>query len=119
MEIVVKRKMPKHKEIYNHWQNELGLADYDSRKEICCWACTYPVKIERCHITPKCLGGSDSVENIILLCKSCHHRQESICETEKGRNRFMELLKEGPFYLPIRLAEFRLIDKLGMTPSNL
>jgi len=29
-------------------------------------------KLERAHLTPRALGGSDDPENIVLLCNSCH-----------------------------------------------
>lgn len=63
----------------------------------CCWACGKPVfrhdkiktngdvelkrlwndpdvksKLERCHIVPRALGGSDEPSNLFLLCPECH-----------------------------------------------
>jgi hypothetical protein len=29
-------------------------------------------RLQRCHLTPKSLGGPDAVENLVLLCISCH-----------------------------------------------
>ena len=29
--------------------------------------------MQRCHIVPKALGGSDSPSNLFMLCKECHH----------------------------------------------
>jgi HNH endonuclease len=60
-----------------------------------CWACSYgwdgkydlndahvsydelprlwlPVPLQRCHITPRSLGGSDDPANLVLMCAECH-----------------------------------------------
>lgn len=30
------------------------------------------VPLQRCHIIPKSLGGTDTVDNLFLMCKECH-----------------------------------------------
>lgn len=66
--------------------------------EPCCWGCGRPIisnyeksvdrlnidlkllwnhkevttKLNRCHIVPKALGGSDLPDNLFLMCESCH-----------------------------------------------
>ncbi len=84
-------------EVFNYWK-ERQLPDgqpilIDSG-EPSCWACGKPFetetkqllekgdfkkvwnktqgKLEKCHIIPRALGGSDEPENIFLLCGSCH-----------------------------------------------
>jgi hypothetical protein len=29
--------------------------------------------LERCHLVPRQLGGSDTPDNLVLLCRACHH----------------------------------------------
>lgn len=44
-----------------------------------CFACGGFFEVTtRCHITPKCEGGSDNVENLHLLCSGCHKESENI-----------------------------------------
>ena len=73
------KKMPSKHAITNYWVvnmpehlNECG----ESVNEKQCWACGDTLKIERCHITPRCDGGSDTVENLHLLCSRCHVSSE-------------------------------------------
>jgi len=40
-----------------------------------CFACG-DHGVQRCHIIPRCYGGSDSVDNIHLLCMKCHGESE-------------------------------------------
>ena len=56
----------------------LNLIDFG---EPCCWACgTWreswtawrDAALERCHIVPHALGGTNEASNFLLLCKDCH-----------------------------------------------
>jgi hypothetical protein len=87
--------LPKKSEIFLHWKpylDQQGLG-YD---EPHCWACGYGWKrksaptnqsfsddelaniydrekhLQRCHIIPRSLGGSDDVSNLFLMCSECH-----------------------------------------------
>jgi hypothetical protein len=43
-----------------------------------CWACGWDVDacgtLERAHLVPRSLGGSDEPSNLVLLCRSCHRK---------------------------------------------
>jgi hypothetical protein len=82
-----KHKMPKATEILNHWYKTLtenygkGLDDDWSGKPnatFICFACNMDAGTERCHILPRCEGGSDEVHNLHLLCKECHLESETL-----------------------------------------
>lgn len=38
---------------------------------------TYHQGFQYHHVTPRSLGGADTVENIVLLCRPCHHKLHS------------------------------------------
>jgi hypothetical protein len=88
--------LPPKRLIFDYWKDRLGelrlLIDWG---EPSCWACgfhygsKYDVKrsdasweeilrcwdripLQRCHVIPKSLGGSDKVENLFLMCRECH-----------------------------------------------
>tara|TARA_R110001632_G_C11055015_1_gene385116 strand:- start:33 stop:488 length:456 start_codon:yes stop_codon:yes gene_type:complete len=73
-----KRKMPSRKDIFYFWENKMKKACSDNT----CFKCgliSFDDKIivvERCHIVPVCEGGSDDLDNIHLLCYSCHKESE-------------------------------------------
>ena len=88
-----RKTMPNNYEIFNYWKDKKlpngGYILHDYR-EPCCWACGYMVVVEedhlstkdiwlrtsgvleRCHIIPKMLGGSNEADNLFLMCKKCH-----------------------------------------------
>lgn len=95
--------MPKPVDILNHWlyrlvneygkfsfedyvyyyempgtkENILKICARECIEESICFACMAGRTIlQRCHILPKCEGGSDDVENIHLLCVPCHLESE-------------------------------------------
>jgi hypothetical protein len=39
--------------------------------------------LERCHIVPRYMGGSDDVENLVLMCGKCHAQHPDWAEPEK------------------------------------
>lgn len=87
--------MPTKAQIVEHWAEWLDMQGHDYGEPFC-WACGRPwlnkdskydseaslseifkrwdtVKaLERCHIVAKQFGGSDSVDNLFLMCKECH-----------------------------------------------
>jgi len=65
----------KIKEIVAYWEvneDECGLGVDWSEAHERCWRCGYKSKLERCHIIPDSLGGTDSPSNLVLLCHRCH-----------------------------------------------
>lgn len=78
----MKRKaMPSKKAIKSYW---LDVDEYlvmrqnpYSSDESWCFSCGRTRGVERCHIVPHCQGGNESVENLHLLCRSCHFKTEA------------------------------------------
>ena len=85
-----KRQMATKKQIYEFWQNDLITMGKHNKKTMflkTCFACQitatdisndsdYEIMIYKAHIIAKCEGGSDSVENLHLLCRECHNASE-------------------------------------------
>lgn len=94
--IVYRDYLPTKSEIFNYWKGQLSghgiLIDWG---EPGCWACGFHygnkydvrrpdaaweiilrcwdrVPLQRCHIVPKSLGGSNTVDNLFLMCRECH-----------------------------------------------
>jgi len=79
----MKRTYRKHDAILTHWIPWLISANrFDSKEDAegCCFACGVFVhgNLERSHITARCDGGADDVENLHLLCSWCHKASEYI-----------------------------------------
>lgn len=74
-----------HKKIFDYWYNQ-GIDELDLNFDWAdamdhCWNCGCKnsdsrskkgLLLERCHITPHALGGSNTPDNYVLLCKECH-----------------------------------------------
>lgn len=82
-----------HEQIADYWfkshsGNEYALLDETELNiDACdcltnCWRCGNERKLEKCHIVPHALGGSDSPDNYVLLCKSCHLENPNVSEKE-------------------------------------
>ncbi|MCD2099630.1 HNH endonuclease signature motif containing protein [Rhodococcus qingshengii] len=39
-------------------------------------------KLQRCHIVPHALGGSEDVSNLVMLCKKCHGESPDVSDPE-------------------------------------
>jgi hypothetical protein len=90
--------MPSNYSIFNYWKNEMlfdepVIADWAEPE---CWCCKKAILVEtetarkdgdfkyiwnktsehlqRCHIVPKSLEGSNAPNNLFLLCPSCHEQ---------------------------------------------
>lgn len=76
------RKMPTENAIRKYWSESLWeIKGFDSADEFInkgtCFACGMDAGgIERAHIKAKCEGGSDTVENLHMLCHVCHKDSE-------------------------------------------
>ena len=68
-----KRKMPSRNAIAAFWSDKLDYIDSEN-----CFACHWGGGLERCHITARCNGGSDNVDNLHVLCLECHKASEHI-----------------------------------------
>lgn len=76
------RRMPSVSAIREYWVStdlweRMGSpGDSDLHRKGVCMACGMPGGVFRCHILARVLGGSDDVDNIHILCKSCHDSSE-------------------------------------------
>lgn len=88
--------LPSKAEIFSYWSEKFGTAGiWIDWGEPSCWACgfhygsKYDIKssdatwqqildgwermpLQRCHIVPRSLGGSDEAANLFLMCRECH-----------------------------------------------
>ena len=78
---------PSHRSILSSWFNRsdaeelLGIDCFDNIAECTnghwnCWACGIPRKeksLEKCHIVPYSLDGSNDPLNYFLMCSDCHN----------------------------------------------
>lgn len=74
-----------HREIVGYWaehMDECGLSVDWAEAEKLCWRCAQPRLLQRCHIVPRALGGSDDVSNLILLCGQCHAEAPNVSDPE-------------------------------------
>lgn len=82
------RRMPTSDAIREFWAPRLwGAKGYDSMNEFLeadyCFACGWlEWKTERAHILARSKGGSDDVENLHLLCPTCHQDSEALSGSE-------------------------------------
>jgi hypothetical protein len=72
-------------EIVDYWsrnQEECGLSvDWAEAGELC-WRCAQGRKLQRCHIVPRALGGSEEPSNLVLLCAQCHAEAPNVADPE-------------------------------------
>lgn len=68
-------------QIVEYWtanQSEIGLSvDWAEAKSLC-WRCAHKRKLQRCHIVPRSLGGSEDPSNLVLLCAQCHSEAPNV-----------------------------------------
>ena len=88
--------LPSKAEIFEYWKGRLrGLGCRINWDEPGCWACgfrygtRYDIKwsdarwdrvlrcwnnipLQRCHVVPRSLGGTNDVSNLFLMCRECH-----------------------------------------------
>ncbi|MFD2755637.1 HNH endonuclease [Comamonas terrae] len=72
-------------EIVAYWTNrrsEVGMAVDWTEAHLLCWRCAHKRNLQRCHIVPRSLGGSDQPENLVLLCKQCHTEAPNVADSE-------------------------------------
>jgi hypothetical protein len=88
--------LPSKSQIFDHWKDRLaGFGISIHWREPCCWACGFnygaryrikrpdvgwrevlrrwdDIPLQRCHIIPRSLGGTNEVANLFLMCRECH-----------------------------------------------
>lgn len=48
-----------------------------------CWCCGHVSTLQKCHIIPKSLGGSDEADNLVPLCASCHDEAPDVSDGQE------------------------------------
>ena len=74
-----RKSMPSKNLIKSYWLNvdsHLVMRQSTDSSESWCFSCGRTSGVERCHIIPHCEGGTESVDNLHLLCRSCHFKTE-------------------------------------------
>jgi len=82
-----KRRVPSKKVIKKYWQEYMiGIGKFDDEDDFWsddhCFACGFDGPTERAHIMAKVLDGSDTVDNVHLLCAPCHKQSEYLDGSE-------------------------------------
>lgn len=62
-------------DINNYWLHRF---DYLEKDYPICFVCGKRYSLEKCHLIPRALGGSDNVENLVLLCIEHHKKAPNI-----------------------------------------
>ncbi|MCX7175002.1 MAG: HNH endonuclease [Proteobacteria bacterium] len=74
-----------HREIAEYWsqhQDECDLSVDWAEAEKLCWRCAQGRMLQRCHIIPRALGGSEESCNLVLLCGQCHAEAPNVADPE-------------------------------------
>jgi hypothetical protein len=73
------------RQIVDYWsshQNECGLSVDWAEAEFLCWRCAGRRVLQRCHIIPRSLEGTDAPSNLVLLCGQCHAEAPNVADPE-------------------------------------
>ncbi len=74
-----------HREIVEYWAvnlNESGLSVDIAEADKLCWRCSQKRSLQRCHIVPRSLGGSEAPSNLVLLCAQCHAEAPNVEDSD-------------------------------------
>ena len=71
------------RDIVEYWsqiEDECGLSVDWADAETHCWRCAEKANLDRCHIVPRALGGSEHPSNLVLLCLKCHREAPNVSD---------------------------------------
>lgn len=71
--------------------------------------------LERCHVVPRYLGGSDEVSNLVLMCHPCHARQP---DSQDPGVTFEYMLHSTPYMPPAVALVIALAQQAGRAPAG-
>jgi hypothetical protein len=129
----------KHQDLVDYWElkkyeGDMG-TDWDEAHKRC-WRCGHDSsRLERCHIIPKSLGGSNKPENLVLLCNPCHKeapdvtnkdsmwdwikRTKSFCyeayETKRIIQEFKNIFGEDELHRTIKKLDKHGVDNIDLS----
>jgi ribosomal protein L37E len=72
-----------HRDIVDYWEIREGDTGFGvdwAEAHEHCWRCGYKSQLERCHIVPDSLGGSNDPSNLVLLCRRCHREAPNVSD---------------------------------------
>src|SRR6185437_3016719 len=132
-----------HKEIVDYWagrMDECDLAIDWAEAGSRCWRCGYEAALQKCHITPRSLGGPEEPPNLVLLCGRCHREAPNVSDprfmwiwlrttgvgfydlywTVRGSQEFEKMFGRKPFTSPEfeRLAEEEVLAAMRSEMKN-
>jgi hypothetical protein len=104
--------VPSKKTIALDWSRKYGGTFPDDD----CWGCGITnCQLERCHLYASVLGGSNDTDNLIILCKFCHHFiQERHAGTKEGADFIKYKILEHHPFMSIKSAYMIEAIKVGM-----
>ena len=77
----IKKSWDYHCNVINELDVAVDWADWD--QDWCkCWACGDFSTLQKCHLTPKSLGGSEDPSNIVPLCRRCHYTAPDVIDPQ-------------------------------------
>lgn len=68
------------------YEGDVGVDWGDGTAENHCWRCGCKRALQRCHIVPRSLGGSDEPSNLIPLCSMCHDEAPNVVDPDEMWN---------------------------------
>jgi len=98
--MTTRSNLPTCQQIFDYWDNQKTSPWADFPCDPACFACGFfkdetskttgwttwnkagQNGLERCHIIPHSLGGSNKVDNLVLLCKKCHELSPDIGDSQ-------------------------------------
>jgi hypothetical protein len=123
-------------EIVKYWsqrESECGLSVDWAEAHERCWRCSRKGRLEKCHIVPHALGGTNSAENLVLLCARCHREATNVSDPSfiwiwlrryaisfydtdwiiRGCEEFERIFRRKPFAgLTVNVSENKIIEAL-------
>ena len=130
--------MPTKGDIFEHWKDWLNENGFDWG-EPSCWACgcwwstKYDVQnpkasldeikklwnkiapLQRCHIIPKSLGGTNDSSNLFLMCRECHDKAPDT----SSRELFLKWAKAQNWFKKGKIDIEENLDAFGMNVDEM
>lgn len=130
--------LPSKAQVFDYWKHRLSdLGFFIDWGEPGCWACGFhygikydirrpneswdkildcwnKVPLQRCHIVPRSLGGTNDVSNIFLMCRECH----DLAPNSSIPEIFFKWARSQSFYVRDLSKIQAAFDSFGIAPSK-